>query len=86
VTTGELLGEHRALIEAVARDALAIQSHLTKAKLSDSLLDGLWKSFEADPGHEARGRSAPARLSRAIALADEAGLDVPALRALSPST
>jgi hypothetical protein len=86
VTTGELLAEHRALVEGVARDALAIQSHLTKAELSDSLLDGLWKAFEADPGHKARGRSAPARLTRALGLADEAGLDVPALRALNPST
>ncbi len=83
VTTGELLDAHRPLIDGVARDALAIQSHLTNAELSPSLLGGLWDSFAADPHHRARGRSARARLTRALAIADEAGLEVPALRALA---
>lgn len=82
VTVGQLLRDHRPLVESVARDALAIQSHLTHEVLPSSLLEGVWTAFEADPDHRARGRSAPARLERAIALADEAGLEVPALRAL----
>ncbi len=86
VTTGDLLEEHRELTLAIARDALAIQSHLTGAALSDALIDGLVEAFEADPTHRARGRSAPARLERALALADEAGLEVPALRAVNLGT
>jgi len=83
VTVGQLLAAHRRLTESVARDALAIQAELTGEVLPDSLLEGLWTAFEADPHHRARGRSAPARLERALEIADAAGLDVSALRALT---
>lgn len=83
ITVGRLMSEHRALVEGVAHDALAIQSHLVGDPLPESLLEGLWSAFEADPDHKARGRSAPARLARALELAVEAELEVPALRALT---
>jgi hypothetical protein len=83
VTVGELRAAHRPLVDAVAKDALAIQAHLTGAALSPELLAGLWEAFDADPHHRARGRSAAARLTRALSIADAAGLDVPALRALA---
>ncbi len=82
VTMEQLLRAHRPLVEGVARDALTIQASLTGEALPDSLLKELYETFLADPHHRARGRSAPARLARALAYADEQGLDVPALRAL----
>ena len=36
-------------------------------------------AFDGDPEHGCTGRSAPARLTRAIQLADEADLDVATL-------
>jgi hypothetical protein len=40
----------------------------------------MMRAFRADPDHVAAGRSAPARLRRALARADVLGIDVPALR------
>lgn len=80
-TIGELVSHHRALLVALADDALAIQSHLVGASLDrDALLAGLFEAFAADPKHGARGRSAEARLARALAIAEEAGLAVPAMK------
>ena len=42
-------------------------------------------AFEGDPEHNCMGRSAPARLARAIRQADAAGLDVPRLREIAAS-
>ena len=39
------------------------------------------EAFDGDPAHGCTGRSAPARLARAIRHADEFGLTVPMLRA-----
>jgi hypothetical protein len=80
-TTGELWSEHRDLACAVATDVLAVQRHLTGAPLvADPLLEATGAAFLADPDHGCTGRSAPARLARAIAHADRAGLAVPELR------
>jgi ketopantoate reductase len=80
-TVGDLLETHRDLAIAIARDALAIQRYLVDEPLDEErLLSDLFEAFRAEPTHVARGRSAPERLARAIALADDAGLDVPALR------
>ena len=40
------------------------------------------EAFAGDPEHRCMGRSAPARLARALKQADEAGLPVPTLRAI----
>ena len=42
-------------------------------------------AFTADPEHGAMGRSAPARLARALDQADRLGIDVPTLRSIPPS-
>jgi len=44
------------------------------------LINGMAAAFEGDKDHKCMGRSAPARLERALAQAREAGLDVPALK------
>ncbi len=83
-TVGHLFTEHRETADAVTDDVLAIQAALTQEDLpADRLRDHLAASFAADPDHGATGRSAPARLRRAIALADQHGLDVPALRQIA---
>lgn len=83
-SVGELWAEHRELAEGVARDVLALQRQMTAAALPDDdvLLAGMAAAFDADPGHGARGRSAPARLARALAHAERLGVDVPRLRAI----
>jgi hypothetical protein len=79
-TVGELVERHGELFDALARDAIAIQSRLTGERLFEpELRDALRAAFLAEPGHLARGRSAEARLARALAFADAERLDVPAL-------
>lgn len=85
-TVGELWTTHRAHAEAVAREVLALQSALLGAPVDvDARLADLHRAIEADPKHGARGRTAPARLARALRQADELGVDVPTLRALPRS-
>lgn len=83
-TVGELWTDHRALARDVAAEVLAIQAWLAGTALPEhELIDGLVGAFEADPGHGCTGRSAPARLARALDHADAAGLAVPTLRSIA---
>lgn len=83
-TVGELWTEHRDLARQVADEVMDIQAHLTGVALSrDDLVTGLEHAIHGDPGHKCMGRSAPARLERALKQADEAGLPVPRLREIA---
>ena len=80
-TVSELWREHEALARAVASDVMDIQAWLTHTELDrEQLIDAMLRAFDGDPEHKCMGRSAPARLERALRIADEAGLDVPTLR------
>ncbi|KPV39563.1 hypothetical protein AN478_10490 [Thiohalorhabdus denitrificans] len=83
-TTGELWNHHRELAQQVADEVMDIQAWLTGAELDrERLVAGMAEAMLADPEHGNTGRSAPDRLARAIGYADEAGLEVPKLRALA---
>jgi len=76
--------EHNDLACAVAGDVLDIQEYLSGQELSrTSLIEGMLAAFDGDPEHGCMGRSAPARLARALSIADEAGLEVPDLRRIA---
>jgi len=76
--------EHNELACEVAGDVLDIQEYLSGERLDrNALIEGMLKAFDGDPEHGCMGRSAPARLQRALAVADEAKLDVPALRRIA---
>lgn len=80
-TVEALWEEHRELAEAVADEILALQAHLTGQRLDrERLLAGMAEAIEADPEHKCTGRSAPARLERALEHAETAGIEVPKLR------
>lgn len=82
----ELWLEHNELACEVAGDVLDIQEYLTGEVLDrTALVEGMLKAFDGDPEHDCMGRSAPARLQRALDIADEVGLDVPTLRRISHS-
>lgn len=81
---GELWSLHRALATEVAHEVMDIQDWLTgTANDRERLLAGMVEAFDADPQHGCRGRSAPDRLKRNLAFADEAGLSVPKLREIA---
>jgi hypothetical protein len=85
-TVRELWSDHRDLAEGVAREVIRIQEALVGQTLpANALIEGMRKAFAGDPDHKCMGRSAPARLARALRQADTAGLEVPRLRQIAAS-
>lgn len=80
----QLEKEHSEIMNKVANDVLDIQDWLThKQQDRPRLMEGLKQAFAGDPQHKNMGRSAPARLARALGFASEAGLDVPTLQKIA---
>lgn len=80
-TVSALWSAHEKIARAVASDVMDIQDWLTDSTHErEGLIKGMLDAFDGDPDHQCMGRSAPARLGRAIAQADEAGLAVKKLR------
>jgi hypothetical protein len=80
---GTLWRHRRDVAKAVSRDVLDVQEYLVGRSLDRARIErGMVEAFDGDPAHQCLGRSAPARLARALRLAEEAGLDVPTLRAI----
>ena len=80
-TVDELWYRHEALARQVANEVIDIQEWLTQHRFDrDELIEGMLEGIKGDLQHKCMGRSAPARLARALEYADEAGLAVPKLR------
>ena len=82
-TTETLWTQHNELARTIAADVIDIQEWLTEAtfqrnKLFDSLAEGVY----GDPQHICKGRTARERLTRVLVIADEAGLQIPRIKAL----
>ncbi len=78
---GDLWRQQRDFAGSVAQEVVQIQDWLTGQKNDLArLIEGMVEAIEADPAHLCTGRSAPARLARALQHADEAKLVVPILR------
>ncbi len=83
-TVGELWRHHRALAEAVAGEILDIQEWLAQTPLPrERLMAGMLEGFDGDPEHICMGRTAPARLQRALKFAAQAGISTPTLREIA---
>jgi len=83
-TVSELWANHRELADAIAREVIQIQESLTGQPFqADELIAAMLKAFAGDPDHGCTGRSAPARLARALHQADTADLAVPRLREIA---
>lgn len=82
-TVSELWVKHKTFASEVANDVLDIQFSLIGKELNRvKLIEAMLGAFDADPAHKCMGRSAPVRLKRVIAQADEAALAVKTLRAI----
>jgi hypothetical protein len=81
---GTLWRDHRGLAQAVAADILDVQEWLANRRFDrERLMAGLAEAINADLCHACAGRSAPARLKRALHHADAADLAVPTLRRIA---
>lgn len=80
-SAGDLWRHHRDTVREVALEAISLLEWLTGQKLAaEKLIDGMVEGIEDCPNRNSVGRSAPARLERALAYADQAGIDTPKLR------
>ena len=86
-TVGELWADHRDLARAVGNDIIDIQEALTGNSYDrEALFNAMVTAFEGDPEHKCMGRSAPARLQRALSHAQKYNLAVPALKKIAEET
>ncbi len=82
-TVSELWERHNDLARQVAAEIVAVQGQLVGDELDpEAYINGMHEAFMGDPAHKCTGRSAPARLARALAHADRFGLEVPTLRTI----
>jgi hypothetical protein len=83
-TVSQLWAQHEGFARQVADEVIDIQDALTGRRHDRGrLIAGMLEAFAGDPNHGCTGRSAPARLARALAHADACGLAVPTLRELA---
>lgn len=79
-----LMNDHSEIMNQVSEDVLDIQDYLTNATNNrQPLMDGLIEAIHGDLQHNCMGRSAPARLTRALSFANKANLKVPTLRRIA---
>jgi len=82
----DLRNNHLPLMREVSADVLKLQSALTGKTFNDVELEqGMIKAFEGDLKHGCMGRSAPARLDRALDQANGFNLEVPTLQKIKDS-
>jgi hypothetical protein len=79
-TVSQLWRDHRARAVAVLDDVLALEAaRLKRALPRAEIIETFVRAVAADPDHACTGRSAPARLARALSAGAELGLELPAL-------
>ena len=82
----DLWKNHNDLARQVANEVMDIQSTLVGHDLErEKLIAGFKEGIDGDLEHMCMGRSAPARLQRALEIADKEGLTVPKLREIQAS-
>ncbi|MDJ0738164.1 MAG: hypothetical protein QNJ91_00485 [Gammaproteobacteria bacterium] len=83
-TVGEMRDRHAGFMRDVANDVIRLQEALTGTRFNnDHLVAAMLRAFDGDPGHPCMGRSAPARLERALDHADRLEIYLPTLRAIA---
>ena len=83
-TVGELWRDHPEFARKVAKDVIRLQEALTGSRFNnDELISAMVTAFDGDPAHKCMGRSAPARLERALSHADRLGIELPTLREIA---
>ncbi|MCG7875250.1 MAG: hypothetical protein JAY75_23390 [Candidatus Thiodiazotropha taylori] len=84
---GELWQHHQTFARQVAGEIISLQEALTNRIFDrEALIAAMVTAFEGDPQHQCMGRSARARLQRALSHAERLKLDLPQLRALQQSS
>lgn len=86
-TVSALWQNHQPLASAVASEIIELQQKLTGQTFEqEQLIDAMLQAFDGDPEHNCMGRSAPARLQRALKLAQQYQLQLPTLQQIATDT
>jgi len=85
-SVAELWDKHEDFARSVTADVYKLQSYMVGKELDhEQLIDAMVVAFEGDPDHQCMGRSAPARLARALQIAEKAEIEVPVLQGIQDS-
>ena len=83
-TVSELWKNHQDTARSIAAEIILLQEKLTTETFdTDKLIDAMLAAFNGDPEHNCMGRSAHARLERALQLAAQHQLYLPTLQAIA---
>jgi len=83
-TVSELWSQHQDIARDVAAEIILLQEKLTRQSFdTPKLIDAMLVAFNGDPDHGCMGRSAPARLERALMLAEKHQLALPTLQKIA---
>ncbi|EGV50240.1 hypothetical protein [endosymbiont of Riftia pachyptila] len=75
---GELWQEHQGFCRQLANEVIDLQEALSGAQFDrEALIQSMKRAFDGDPEHKCMGRSAPARLTRALEHGQRLGLELP---------
>lgn len=86
-TVAALWRDHRTLAREVAYEILRLQEAMTGERFdSDAMITRMVEAFNGDPAHQCVGRSAPARLERALEQAARLDLTLPTIRRIAAHT
>lgn len=83
-TVETLWKTHESLAREVANEVIDLQEWLTGQTFErETLIQGMLAGFEGAPTHNCMGRSAPARLERALHMSQQAGFAAPRLHMIA---
>lgn len=80
-TVSELWKNHSSLTRLIANEIIELQMKLCSQSFdNEKLINEMLVAFNGDPEHNCMGRSAPARLERALQLTEQYQLNLPTLK------
>ncbi|HES75848.1 MAG TPA: hypothetical protein ENO09_02430 [bacterium] len=83
-TVEELWQGHEALTRAIADEVIQLQEALTGLSFErEALIQGMLEGFHGDPAHKCMGRTAPARLERALNMMQKYGISAPTMQKIA---
>lgn len=83
-TVDELWRKHETLARDIAHEVIQLQEALTGLTFErEALIQGMLEGFHGDPAHKCMGRTAPARLQRALNMMRDYGISAPTMQKIA---
>jgi len=83
-TVDELWQKNETLARDIAQEVIQLQEALTGLTFErEDLIQGMLAGFHGDPAHKCMGRTAPARLERALGILQNHGISAPTMQKIA---